>query len=202
MPLIMLTLWIKLARNKLQSQKEEMIFQEICRFGSSTRKKVFKPQPQPHSALASYEQGIRRIPFICVLSFPLLGFSHLSFIWLRNIFMEMHYPHRTNCLFVSDLQKKVSPKEGESKKGYIREMNEAETWWSSASQSSSMDFLDPPMISSLSFHLYFCLLGSLTSFCCFSPEKKLKLLYLTTWMYTCKQSCQHCEITMAVVLFS
>lgn len=120
MPLIMLTLWIKLARNKLQSHKEEMIFQEICRFGSSTRKKVFKPQPQPHSALASYEQGIRRIPFICVLSFPLLGFSHLSFIWLRNIFMEMHYPHRTNCLFVSDLQKKVSPKEGESKKGYIR----------------------------------------------------------------------------------
>lgn len=121
MPLLMLTLWIKLARNKLQSHKEEMIFQEICRFGSSTRRKVFKPQPQPHSVLASYEQGIRKIPFICVLSFPLLGFSHSSFIWLRNLFIEKCYLQKKPS-YSSVWSPEESKPQGrwESKKGYVR----------------------------------------------------------------------------------
>lgn len=120
-PLWLLTLWVNMARKKLQAHKEEAIFQERPRFGSSTRKRNCKAQPLPHPTHASYKWGIRKIPFICADSFPALGFSYLSFIWLTNLFMEMCSPHRTNCLFQPLICKeRVSPKEGGSEKGYIR----------------------------------------------------------------------------------
>lgn len=86
MPLCLLPLWVSMARNKPWAHKEQTTFQERPGFGSSTRKRNCKAQPLPHPTHASYKQGIRKIPFICAHSFPALGFSDLSFIWLINLF--------------------------------------------------------------------------------------------------------------------
>lgn len=128
MPLWLLTLWVNMAGNKLKAHKEEMTFQKRPRSGNSTRKRNCKAQPLPHPTHASYKWGIRKIPFICADSFPALGFSYLSFIWLINLFMEMCNPHRTNCLFQPLICKeRVRPKEGRSEKDKLAEwvLNEA-----------------------------------------------------------------------------
>lgn len=87
MPLCLLLLWVSMARNKLWAHKEQTTFQERAAFGSSTSKRVCKAQPLPHPTHASYKRGIRKIPFICADSFPALGFSDFSFIWLTNLFL-------------------------------------------------------------------------------------------------------------------
>ena len=171
----LLTLWVNTARNKLQAHKEEPIFQERPRFGSSTRKRNCKAQPLPHPTHASYKWGIRKIPFICADSFPALGFSYLSLIWLINLFMETCYPHRNNCLFQPLICKeRVSPKEGGSEKGYVRGVS-AERGKSLMKQCFPIFFNGLPCPWCDFFltpsHLYLCHLGSLTSLHCLSPDK-------------------------------